>query len=369
MTDDLIEWPNNIVADRHEVTGKWVLFYLTDEQAAICGAAFARHRSASNASPNPITDTQAVEWLTENYGGSYGLFVDPMALFQDFHLPNSALPEPQTLDVEACIAEINDNGKETGYISIFDASRVIRRHAEKAPKPESVNAERFITECLDKIGNPNWFQTAKELALALYLKDKTITRAESMAQGTTGDASTRKDEGSANETFVSVNRPDLATSPTSQASDAPAHKDCPVMPECTNPAHRRADTDAPAKQPVDALLQCRAAFENWHNAVFQEPLVWNKERNLYEEFGHQEAWRGWKAAWGNRTNEFRCEIPVVDEADIANLVLNVIHTYVSSRDLNSVELAKRATQKILDIYRPYLRPQPPATSAASKGEG
>ncbi|MHC5536847.1 hypothetical protein ACYOEI_01075 [Singulisphaera rosea] len=29
-------WPANIVAERHEVSGKWVLWYLTDEQAAIC---------------------------------------------------------------------------------------------------------------------------------------------------------------------------------------------------------------------------------------------------------------------------------------------------------------------------------------------
>lgn len=29
-------WPNNICADRHEVTNKWVLHYLTDEQAQLC---------------------------------------------------------------------------------------------------------------------------------------------------------------------------------------------------------------------------------------------------------------------------------------------------------------------------------------------
>jgi hypothetical protein len=29
-------WPDNIVADRHEITKKWVLYYLTDEQAKIC---------------------------------------------------------------------------------------------------------------------------------------------------------------------------------------------------------------------------------------------------------------------------------------------------------------------------------------------
>lgn len=32
-------WPDNVVADRHEVTGKWVMWYLTDEQARICSDA------------------------------------------------------------------------------------------------------------------------------------------------------------------------------------------------------------------------------------------------------------------------------------------------------------------------------------------
>jgi hypothetical protein len=36
-SDKVIDgWPANIVADRHEVSGKWVLMYLTDEQAALC---------------------------------------------------------------------------------------------------------------------------------------------------------------------------------------------------------------------------------------------------------------------------------------------------------------------------------------------
>lgn len=30
------EWPDNIIADRHPVSGKWVLQYLTDKQAEIC---------------------------------------------------------------------------------------------------------------------------------------------------------------------------------------------------------------------------------------------------------------------------------------------------------------------------------------------
>ena len=31
-------WPDNIVADRHEITGKWTLQYLTEAQAEKCRA-------------------------------------------------------------------------------------------------------------------------------------------------------------------------------------------------------------------------------------------------------------------------------------------------------------------------------------------
>lgn len=34
--EDGSEWPNNIIADRHERSGLWVLHYLTDEQAKVC---------------------------------------------------------------------------------------------------------------------------------------------------------------------------------------------------------------------------------------------------------------------------------------------------------------------------------------------
>lgn len=39
QVEAVAEWPNNIVADRHDTTGKWVLHYLTDEQAAKCKTA------------------------------------------------------------------------------------------------------------------------------------------------------------------------------------------------------------------------------------------------------------------------------------------------------------------------------------------
>jgi len=38
MTDEL-KWPENIAAERHEVSKKWVLHYLTDVQAMVCNQA------------------------------------------------------------------------------------------------------------------------------------------------------------------------------------------------------------------------------------------------------------------------------------------------------------------------------------------
>jgi hypothetical protein len=32
-TEQALEWPDNIVADRHEVSSNWVIHYATDEQA------------------------------------------------------------------------------------------------------------------------------------------------------------------------------------------------------------------------------------------------------------------------------------------------------------------------------------------------
>lgn len=41
----------------------------------------------------------------------------------------------------------------------------------------------------------------------------------------------------------------------------------------------------------------REAFEKWHNTTFEETPVWNQTRNLYEDFAHHMAWKGWQAAW------------------------------------------------------------------------
>lgn len=36
-----LHWPENIVAHKHEISGKWVLHYLTDRQAANCSHAMS----------------------------------------------------------------------------------------------------------------------------------------------------------------------------------------------------------------------------------------------------------------------------------------------------------------------------------------
>ncbi len=52
------EYPGNIVADRHPVTGKWVLWYLTDEQARKCLSALCQPAA-------PVEDAKYVPMLVE----------------------------------------------------------------------------------------------------------------------------------------------------------------------------------------------------------------------------------------------------------------------------------------------------------------
>ena len=47
---------------------------------------------------------------------------------------------------------------------------------------------------------------------------------------------------------------------------------------------------------TEELLRCREEFEKWHIETYDEKPIWNPTRNLYEEFGHHCAWRGWQAA-------------------------------------------------------------------------
>jgi hypothetical protein len=52
-SEDKLEmvWPDNICADRHEITGKWVLHYLTDEQADACKIALSSFTQTNVTTP------------------------------------------------------------------------------------------------------------------------------------------------------------------------------------------------------------------------------------------------------------------------------------------------------------------------------
>lgn len=54
-------WPGNMLADRHDITGKWVLHYLTDEQAAKCLAAL-QHPQAQQSDHSEL-ERRAEEYL------------------------------------------------------------------------------------------------------------------------------------------------------------------------------------------------------------------------------------------------------------------------------------------------------------------
>lgn len=65
-------WPDNVVADRHEKTGKWVLHYLTDEQAAQCSAAMRPQVSEGDeAVAREICKTPCVKYGDGQYGFVY----------------------------------------------------------------------------------------------------------------------------------------------------------------------------------------------------------------------------------------------------------------------------------------------------------
>lgn len=51
-------WPDNICAERHDVTGKWVLHYLTDAQAVQCNKVLAYNNPASLSPVSSVDDAQ-----------------------------------------------------------------------------------------------------------------------------------------------------------------------------------------------------------------------------------------------------------------------------------------------------------------------
>lgn len=54
---------------------------------------------------------------------------------------------------------------------------------------------------------------------------------------------------------------------------------------------------------IAEIGECRRAFEDWHDETYEESLDWVPERNLYKEFGHHCAWKGWTAAWQAREQQ------------------------------------------------------------------
>ncbi len=66
-------------------------------------------------SDTPVNDTEAMEWLTGNYGGSYELWVDPVSLFNDFH----KLLKPVSVSLEKCLVPLL-NGD---YIDLYDDAK------------------------------------------------------------------------------------------------------------------------------------------------------------------------------------------------------------------------------------------------------
>jgi hypothetical protein len=66
---ELVEgWPDNIAADRHEISGKWVLHYLTDDQAALCKAALSAIRQHSSVKVDDEVLNEMHDFLSEWLG-------------------------------------------------------------------------------------------------------------------------------------------------------------------------------------------------------------------------------------------------------------------------------------------------------------
>lgn len=68
MNGELNQWPENIVAERHEITEKWVIWYATDAQVKVM------HEALNNSTrwqPIETAPKDGTEFL--GYFGSYGV--------------------------------------------------------------------------------------------------------------------------------------------------------------------------------------------------------------------------------------------------------------------------------------------------------
>lgn len=72
MKQELV-WPEGIVAHRHEVSGNWVLWYLTDAQANACAAAMAAPDARVQLLAKALQDIMRKNTYIESEGDSVKL--------------------------------------------------------------------------------------------------------------------------------------------------------------------------------------------------------------------------------------------------------------------------------------------------------
>ncbi len=183
---------------------------------------------------------------------------------------------------------------------------VVKKH--RTPDLEGFVEIRDGLDVLSKLGNGarDGNSTGNAIAQRLRAKLDTIM----------GDASTRKDEASSAEQTV--------TSPANHSEDM-------------------LDMVKASESSVAAIERLDHAIRKYH------PQLDGKRSYAGEIYG-----------------ELSSEISLKDESLIATKLVNAIHTYVSSSDLPKLELARRATCKVMEIVRPYMRPPEPVMVSLEK---
>jgi hypothetical protein len=77
-----LAWPEGIVAHRHEISGNWVLWYLTDAQAGACAVAMGAPDARVQLLAKALRE--AKYWLTDGAVPSkdYGLLPDSLSAIE-----------------------------------------------------------------------------------------------------------------------------------------------------------------------------------------------------------------------------------------------------------------------------------------------
>lgn len=115
-TDDngLKPWPDNVVADRHEITNKWVLHYLTDEQTKLCNRALNSQTDINVAQPETkiISEDEYQEYVNAAKCVRERLNpIEPSFTDKGYVSVLDKLKSPEMVDL---IAELQANGWEYG---------------------------------------------------------------------------------------------------------------------------------------------------------------------------------------------------------------------------------------------------------------